>query len=466
MKHLMNVLGFTIAYFVTACWSKNVVFLPFIVSSHAMTAEIVANELEKHGHQIFIFLPSAYERRRNERQTDSRIKTFSYNIYLDESEDILIEKIEQSIFSAEGNEPDFSWIATYPDFISEKFVKALSNATLVEFIKNMNPDLIVLDTRLNDLLAIPYALNIPFAILSPMVHPWTARVPTNLLDEAYNIQHFKAATGFYDKFLILINLLQPMFYDLMFDYGCISQAAKDKPYISGNDLMSKAEVYVIASDHIVDFPKPSLPNVKYIGAVTPQPGKKLEKKFKIFMEMSTRGVAVVSFGSLFVNFPPFLSKKMLEIFAQLPLDIVWRSNITSPYPDRMMTSTWIPQNDLLAHTNTKVFISHCGAHSQYEAVYHAVPVICIPLFYDQHANSERFEFKNFSLTVNIWRDSRDRIVTKIKQVVENDFFKKEIAKKSEIYRLLFNNSRSEAAFWLNHVMKYGGDYMRIITNML
>ncbi|KAH9493001.1 hypothetical protein Btru_022891 [Bulinus truncatus] len=322
MKHLMKVLSFTISFFMTA----------------------------------------TCERRRNERQTDSRIKTFSYNIYLEESENMLIEKMEQSIFSAEGSEPEFSWLDTYHDFISEKFVKALRNTTLVEFIKKMNPDLIVLDfyPRINDLLAIPYALNIPFAILSPMVYPWTARVPTNLLDEAYNIQHFIASTGFYDKFLILVNLLQPMFYDLMFDSGCISQAAKDKPYISGNDLMCKAEVYDIASDHIVDFPKPSLPNVKYIGAVTPQPGKQLEKKFKIFMEMSSRGVAVVSFGSLFVNFPPFLSKKMLEIFAQLPLDIVWRSNITSPYPDRMLTSTWIPQNDLLAHTNTKVFISHCG----------------------------------------------------------------------------------------------------------
>lgn len=27
---------------------------------------------------------------------------------------------------------------------------------------------------------------------------------------------------------------------------------------------------------------------------------------------------------------------------------------------------WLPQNDLLGHNNTVLFIGHCGANSQYE----------------------------------------------------------------------------------------------------
>lgn len=32
----------------------------------------------------------------------------------------------------------------------------------------------------------------------------------------------------------------------------------------------------------------------------------------------------------------------------------------------MQVSTWVPQNDVLAHSNTKAFLSHCGVNSMYE----------------------------------------------------------------------------------------------------
>ncbi|CAL1531826.1 unnamed protein product, partial [Lymnaea stagnalis] len=35
-----------------------------------------------------------------------------------------------------------------------------------------------------------------------------------------------------------------------------------------------------------------------------------------------------------------------------------------------------------------------------------------------------------------------------------------ISKASEIYHQLFKDPKKEAAFWLDHVIKYGGAYMR------
>ena len=55
----------------------------------------------------------------------------------------------------------------------------------------------------------------------------------------------------------------------------------------------------------------------------------------------------------------------------------------------ILTLPWIPQNDLLAHPATRLFITHCGISSTYEAAIHGVPVVAIPLNLDQPANAEK-----------------------------------------------------------------------------
>ena len=44
---------------------------------------------------------------------------------------------------------------------------------------------------------------------------------------------------------------------------------------------------------------------------------------------------------------------------------------------------WIPQAAVLAHPRVRAFVSHCGATSVNEAIYHKVPIIALPFFHDQ-----------------------------------------------------------------------------------
>jgi UDP:flavonoid glycosyltransferase YjiC (YdhE family) len=39
---------------------------------------------------------------------------------------------------------------------------------------------------------------------------------------------------------------------------------------------------------------------------------------------------------------------------------------------------WLPQNDLLGHPKTKLFITHCGKNGIFEALYHGIPMIGFP----------------------------------------------------------------------------------------
>lgn len=51
-----------------------------------------------------------------------------------------------------------------------------------------------------------------------------------------------------------------------------------------------------------------------------------------------------------------------------------------------MLVEWLPQNDLLGHPKTKVFVTHGGTNGLYEAIYHGLPVLGIPLIFDQQDN--------------------------------------------------------------------------------
>lgn len=74
-------------------------------------------------------------------------------------------------------------------------------------------------------------------------------------------------------------------------------------------------------------------------------------------------------------------------------------------PENIFIGKWLPQDDILAHPNIKLFISHCGLGGMVESKYHGVPVLAIPIFADQFNNAKEvvkegraieLDFKNFN----------------------------------------------------------------------
>lgn len=44
---------------------------------------------------------------------------------------------------------------------------------------------------------------------------------------------------------------------------------------------------------------------------------------------------------------------------------------------------------VLGHPRVRAFVSHCGANSVHEAIFHGVPVVAVPFFDDQRYNGPR-----------------------------------------------------------------------------
>jgi hypothetical protein len=77
-------------------------------------------------------------------------------------------------------------------------------------------------------------------------------------------------------------------------------------------------------------------------------------------------------------------------FAFSPVSCVRRlqytelSDVLAPFAGpSYVIADWIPQNDLLAHANTVLFVSHGGYNGISEAAFHGVPTVVIPALSDQ-----------------------------------------------------------------------------------
>ena len=122
----------------------------------------------------------------------------------------------------------------------------------------------------------------------------------------------------------------------------------------------------------------------------------LKQKLKEFADGATAGLILFSLGSVVQNgtLPASVTNTFLNVFSKLkPLRVIWKWSGGSP-PQRIplhvhLSTDWLPQQDVLGHPNTKLFISHGGLLSLFESAFHAVPVLGIPLFGDHDLNLAR-----------------------------------------------------------------------------
>ena len=132
------------------------------------------------------------------------------------------------------------------------------------------------------------------------------------------------------------------------------------------DIILKCELFIITSDHILEEAGPSLPNTLFLPGITTRPASPLPGNINALLE-STSTVVLMSFGSTIDDMPEHLLLKLLQGFAAVKnaLFLVRISDkstatIKDKIPSNVRTLGWIPQQDILAHPHTKLFITHCS----------------------------------------------------------------------------------------------------------
>ncbi|BFZ00661.1 hypothetical protein BsWGS_03700 [Bradybaena similaris] len=441
--------------------AKTVVFLPPPITSYVVYHTNVAGALASLGHDVWICLTEPLLQKNLVK--DKSVKVLTYGKHLGD-----IER------QAQDNHRvlDRFWAGeqTFGVHVVQRTCKVFQNIanelladkTLTDKVRDLKPDLLVLESipfNMN-MIVLPYMLDIPYALIGTFHDVVLSKVPFSPATTPFNIFKYGDTMTFTQRLESTIYYLWRINFDIFYDSSMVTKFAPHKPYKSINDLAANAEVFIAEVDHILDYPRTTLPNTKLVGGSSASPAKQLEGEFKKFVDAADNGIVIMSFGGSVLNVPPEITSKMVSAFKQIDLRVVWKVNITSPDLKQIMTSKWIPQNDLMGHEKTKLFISHCGKNGQYEALYHGVPILCLPIYGDQSYNAERIKMKQFGLRADMREASADELAAMMKEIIYNKKYTENIKKASRLYRELYKIPKQEAAYWLDHVMKYGGEYMR------
>ncbi|XP_060742994.1 UDP-glucuronosyltransferase 2A2-like [Tachysurus vachellii] len=237
---------------------------------------------------------------------------------------------------------------------------------------------------------------------------------------------------------------------------CQKYFGPDVDYFS---ILQNADIWLMRNDFTFEFPRPTMPNVVYMGGFQCKPSKPLPDDIEKFVKSSGKhGVIIMSLGSLFGDLGVDIADEIAAAFARLPQKVIWRH--TGPRPSTLGNNTllvaWMPQNDLLGHTKTKVFVAHGGTNGIQEAIYHGVPILGLPIAFDQPDNLSRMRKKGAARVLDISALDRSVFLEALKEVLYNPSYKENMQRLSRLHHDQPIKPLDRAVFWIEYVIRNGG----------
>ena len=215
---------------------------------------------------------------------------------------------------------------------------------------------------------------------------------------------------------------------------------------------------LVGADFTFEYPRPYMPNVVPIGGWYVDPPNALPDHIEEFVQRKSKGTIYVSFGTLFALVEHSRLVMMAKVFAELPYNIIWRHDGEHlEVADNILLLKWAPQNDILGHPKTVLFITHCGSHGAYETLYHGVPIVAVPLFADQHANSQKLINRlKLGIELDFKTMERDDLQNSINAVLGSDAYRSNAALASRLFRDQQTTPTSRLLFWTEYTMRHQG----------
>ncbi|XP_066430490.1 UDP-glucuronosyltransferase 2A1-like [Eleutherodactylus coqui] len=441
-------------------------------TSHFLNLRIILEELAHKGHDVTVLVHSAMMVTLTDNASPLKYEHFSVPFTKEKNEKFLDEFLAVWIYDV----PKMSYWEFYEEMkkINEEYLRTqehvcngvVKNELLLKKLKEKKFDVVISDPLepcgelVAELLGVPFVYSFRQSIANsmerlcgqlPAPFSYVPGSMVELTDKMSFVERLKNI-NFYIFQDILFHLLLAGKWD-----GYFSEALGRPTTLC--EIMGKAEIWLIRTYWDFEYPRPLLPNFEFVGGLHCKPPKPLpEDMEKIAQSSGEHGMIVFSLGSMVKNVTDERSNVIAAALSQLPQKVIWRysGKIPSTLGKNTVLYDWIPQNDLLGHPKTKAFITHGGTNGIYEAIYHGVPMVGIPLFADQPDNIIHMKTKGMAVMLDINKMQSQDLVDAVNTVINDPSYKDNALRISQIHHDQPVKPLDRAVFWIEFVMRHKG----------
>ncbi|XP_044263387.1 UDP-glycosyltransferase UGT5-like isoform X2 [Tribolium madens] len=226
-----------------------------------------------------------------------------------------------------------------------------------------------------------------------------------------------------------------------------------------DELERHISLVLTNTDPILNYPQPIAPNFIPVGGLHTRRSENLPQDIQTILDNAKHGVVVFSLGTNVRSdkLDKRTQKALLEAFSKIQQTVIWKfeSEIDN-LPKNVIVRKWLPQNDVIGHPNVKLFIGHGGALSTQEAIYHGVPMICIPFVVDQRINSKLIVKKKLGVDLDFKQITAGYVLQKIREVLDNPMYSENMKKSSNTFKDRLETPLERGIFWVEYVLRHGG----------
>ncbi|XP_075984662.1 UDP-glucosyltransferase 2-like [Anticarsia gemmatalis] len=253
------------------------------------------------------------------------------------------------------------------------------------------------------------------------------------------------------------NAIEGQIYQELFGPYIVKRGRTPPPY----DVLHYNGSLILGNSHVsLGQPAPIPQNyIPICGYHIDDEVKPLPQDLKKLLDNAKNGVIYFSMGSNLKSkdIPMQIKTSLLKMFGELKYTVLWKFEEDLPNrPTNVHILKWAPQQGILSHPNTILFITHGGLLSTTETIHFGKPIIGIPAFGDQFINVVRAVQKGFALQVDLSYTMADDLKIAINKMTTNPKYAEKAKELSFIYHDRPEKPGKLLAHYVKHVIETKG----------
>ncbi|XP_026178449.1 UDP-glucuronosyltransferase 2A2 [Mastacembelus armatus] len=468
-----------------ATWSANGgnILVWYTEGSHWINIKPVLNTLIDRGHQVTVLVPTVSIYMNTSEPSRFHYEPFNVSF----SMEAMIKMMEEFLHFSMYEMDKMNYLQIYLkltdvmktnlDFSLKYLDGVLKSETMMKKLKEGNYDLLLADPiyigsdLVAEILDIPLVFTLRFSVAHNFER-YCAQLPAPPSFVPGAMSKLTDRMNFSER---LWNFLFYALQDVVIHYIYWKEADKYYSEVQGTPTsacktMGRADIWLMRTYWDFDFPHPFLPNFKFVGGIHCKPAEPLPQDMEEFVQSSgDAGIVVFTLGSIIKNITTEKGNIIASALAQIPQKVLWR--YSGEKPETLGPNTriyeWIPQNDLLGHPKTRAFITHGGTNGIYEAIYHGVPMVGIPMFGDQPENLIHMKEKGMAVFLDFKSMKTEDLRDAINTVINEKSYKENALHLSSMHHDRPMSALDEAVFWIEFTMRNkGAKHLRVQAHEL